>query len=134
MLDRFAFGTRPRLASAAAASGAAGEMWHATTSTLTGFGSALTSSKSADRFGSIVGITQVPTPPSKRARRALRLPRLHLPDLAVINLFPFLPLDGGHVLWTVAEKLRGRRISLIAMYRFSSVGIVADAVPGGQRR
>ena len=44
--------------------------------------------------------------------------------LAVINLFPFLPLDGGHILWSVAEKVRGRRISLLAMYRFSSVGIV----------
>ena len=44
--------------------------------------------------------------------------------LAVINLFPFLPLDGGHMLWAVAEKVRGRRISLVAMYRFSSVGIV----------
>jgi len=44
--------------------------------------------------------------------------------LAVINLFPFLPLDGGHVLWAVAEKVRGRRISLGAMVRFSSVGIV----------
>jgi len=44
--------------------------------------------------------------------------------LAVINLFPFLPLDGGHVLWSLAEKVRGRRISLLSMYRFSSVGIV----------
>ena len=44
--------------------------------------------------------------------------------LAVINLFPFLPLDGGHVLWAVAEKVRGRRVSLAAMWRFSSVGIV----------
>ena len=44
--------------------------------------------------------------------------------LAVINLFPFLPLDGGHVVWALAEKIRGRRISLLAMYRYSSVGIV----------
>ncbi len=44
--------------------------------------------------------------------------------LAVINLFPFLPLDGGHILWSLAEKVRGRRVSLAAMYRFSSVGIV----------
>ena len=54
--------------------------------------------------------------------------------LAVINLFPFLPLDGGHVLWALAEKVRGRRISLLAMYRFSSVGIIAARVPGDQRR
>jgi regulator of sigma E protease len=44
--------------------------------------------------------------------------------LAVINLFPFLPLDGGHILWALAEKVRGRRISLASMYRFSSVGII----------
>ena len=45
--------------------------------------------------------------------------------LAVINLFPFLPLDGGHVLWALAEKVRGgRRVSLAAMWRYSSVGIV----------
>ena len=44
--------------------------------------------------------------------------------LAVINLFPFLPLDGGHILWALAEKVRGRRVSLVAMYRYSSVGIV----------
>jgi regulator of sigma E protease len=44
--------------------------------------------------------------------------------LAVINMFPFLPLDGGHALWAIAEKVRGRRISVGAMYRYSSVGIV----------
>ena len=44
--------------------------------------------------------------------------------IAGLNMFPFLPLDGGHVLWSVAEKVRGRRISLASMYRFSSVGII----------
>jgi regulator of sigma E protease len=44
-------------------------------------------------------------------------------SLGIINLFPFLPLDGGHIFWAVAEKIRGRRISLVAMERASIVGI-----------
>jgi regulator of sigma E protease len=45
-------------------------------------------------------------------------------SLAVINLFPFLPLDGGHVFWALAEKVRGRRISFDVMERASVVGFV----------
>ena len=30
-------------------------------------------------------------------------------SLGIINLFPFLPLDGGHIFWAVAEKVRGQR-------------------------
>jgi regulator of sigma E protease len=44
--------------------------------------------------------------------------------LAVINLFPFLPLDGGHIFWAVAERVRGRRISLATIERASIVGLV----------
>jgi regulator of sigma E protease len=43
-------------------------------------------------------------------------------SLAIINLFPFLPLDGGHVFWAVAEKLRGRRIAFSVMERAGMVG------------
>jgi regulator of sigma E protease len=43
-------------------------------------------------------------------------------SLAIINLFPFLPLDGGHVFWAVAEKLRGRRIPFAVMERAGLVG------------
>jgi len=45
-------------------------------------------------------------------------------SLAIINLFPFLPLDGGHVFWAVAEKVRGRRISFEVMERAGAVGFV----------
>lgn len=44
-------------------------------------------------------------------------------SLGIINLFPLLPLDGGHIFWAVAEKIRGRRISLRVMERTSFVGI-----------
>src|SRR5262249_37448171 len=45
-------------------------------------------------------------------------------SLAIINLFPFLPLDGGHVFWAVAEKVRGRRIPFEVMERAGVVGFV----------
>ena len=44
-------------------------------------------------------------------------------SLGVINLLPFLPLDGGHVFWALAEKLRGRPISFRVMEKASIVGI-----------
>lgn len=45
-------------------------------------------------------------------------------SLAIINLFPFLPLDGGHIFWALAEKVRGRPIPISVMERASMVGIV----------
>jgi regulator of sigma E protease len=43
-------------------------------------------------------------------------------SLGVINLFPFLPLDGGHVFWALAEKLRGKRIPFSVMERAGVIG------------
>jgi regulator of sigma E protease len=126
MLIGVAFGVAPKhFGAAAAASSAVGAMWHATTGTLTGFAKALTSSKTRSEVHSIVGITQVAheTVVAGPGVALVFLGYISL-VLAVINLFPFLPLDGGHVLWSLAEKVRGKRISLAAMYRFSSVGIV----------
>jgi regulator of sigma E protease len=45
-------------------------------------------------------------------------------SLAIINLFPFLPLDGGHVFWALAEKVRGRPIPFSVMERAGVVGFV----------
>ncbi len=45
-------------------------------------------------------------------------------SLGVINLFPFLPLDGGHIFWALAEKVRGRRIPFAVMERAGMVGFV----------
>ncbi|HSZ04320.1 MAG TPA: M50 family metallopeptidase [Solirubrobacteraceae bacterium] len=120
----FAPATKPfGVLSAAGAS--LSEMWHVTTGTLTGFYHALTSSKARKQVSSIVGITQ-DAHESVAAGAGFGLVFLGFLSLilAVINLFPFLPLDGGHVVWSLAERLRGKRVSLIAMYRYSSVGIV----------
>jgi regulator of sigma E protease len=126
MLIGFDFGAAAKPFGVLTAAGAAvNEMWHVTTQTLTGFGRALTSSKARSQVSSIVGITQDAheTVVAGTGYALVFLGFLSL-ILAVINLFPFLPLDGGHILWAVAEKLRGRRVSLVAMYRYSSVGIV----------
>jgi regulator of sigma E protease len=45
-------------------------------------------------------------------------------SLGIINLFPFLPLDGGHVFWALAEKVRGKRIPFEVMERAGAVGFV----------
>jgi regulator of sigma E protease len=45
-------------------------------------------------------------------------------SLAVINLFPFLPLDGGHIFWALAEKVRGRPIPFSVMERASAIGFM----------
>lgn len=45
-------------------------------------------------------------------------------SLALINLFPFLPLDGGHIFWALAEKVRGRRIPVPVLERASIVGLM----------
>ena len=43
-------------------------------------------------------------------------------SLGVINLFPFLPLDGGHIFWALAEKVRGRAIPFATMERAGFIG------------
>ena len=126
MLIGFGFASTPKsFGVLSAASASLSEMWRVTTQTLTGFGRALTSSKARREVRSIVGITQVAheTVAAGAGYALVFLGFLSL-ILAVINLFPFLPLDGGHVLWAIAEKVRGRRVSVMAMYRYSSVGIV----------
>jgi len=53
---------------------------------------------------------------------ALRVLALISLSLGIINLFPFLPLDGGHVFWALAEKVRGKRIPFAVMERAGVVG------------
>lgn len=43
-------------------------------------------------------------------------------SLAIVNLFPFLPLDGGHIFWALVEAVRGKPAETRTMERASMVG------------
>jgi regulator of sigma E protease len=45
-------------------------------------------------------------------------------SLGIINLFPFLPLDGGHIFWSLVEKVRGARVPFSVIERASAVGFL----------
>jgi regulator of sigma E protease len=45
-------------------------------------------------------------------------------SLGLINLFPFLPLDGGHIFWSLVEKVRGRRVPFSVIERASAIGFL----------
>ena len=44
-------------------------------------------------------------------------------SLALLNLLPLLPLDGGHMLFSIVEGIRGRAIQRSVYERVSAVGI-----------
>jgi regulator of sigma E protease len=43
--------------------------------------------------------------------------------LAFLNLLPVLPLDGGHIVMSILERLRGGTFSQLAYLRYSAVGV-----------
>jgi regulator of sigma E protease len=126
MLIGFDFGAAVKPVGIFVAAGVAvHEMWASTTSLFTNLGKAFTSSKVRHQFHSVIGITEIAHETVVAgAGYALVFAGFISLILAVLNLLPFLPLDGGHILWSLGEKARGRRISLAAMYRYSTVGIL----------
>jgi regulator of sigma E protease len=55
---------------------------------------------------------------------AVKLLALVSLSLAIVNLFPFLPLDGGHIFWAVVELFRRRPVSYSVMERAGVVGFM----------
>jgi regulator of sigma E protease len=44
-------------------------------------------------------------------------------NLAILNMLPLLPLDGGHVLFSIIERIRRKSVSLRTFERVSMVGL-----------
>jgi regulator of sigma E protease len=102
--------------------GALDEMWGFTTGTVTTIAQIFNPQK-RDQISGVVGSYEV----TRQAVQydftvALYVLAVISLSLGVINLFPFLPLDGGHIFWALAEKVRGRAIPFSVMERAGFVG------------
>ncbi len=97
--------------------------WEVTTSTVSGLGH-LARGQDTNQVSSSVGIVRTS---AQAWRSGLRdfLFVLGLISLALglLNLLPVLPLDGGHIVIALVEKVRGRTFPQTVYVRYSVVGL-----------
>jgi regulator of sigma E protease len=121
----FVFGERHVDVSAGrAASLGISDLWKQTTGTVSRVAKLFESQDRAQLHGTVYGFKVTQQSFARSTPTALYVLGIISWSLAIINLFPFLPLDGGHVFWALAEKVRGRRISFQTMERAGVVGFV----------
>ena len=97
--------------------------WEVTKAIVSSLGRLVTGSGRED-VASVVGITQVSSQSLDVGfRYYLEVLAFISLSLALLNLLPFLPLDGGHIAFSIAERIRGRAIARETYERFSMVGI-----------
>jgi regulator of sigma E protease len=109
---------------AGAADRAVDFMWLVTHKTATVFAQ-IFDSQQRKQVSGVVGSYEVTRQAiSFSAREALTLLAVISLSLGLINLFPFLPLDGGHIFWSLVEKVRGRPVPFQVMERAGALGFV----------
>ncbi len=125
----FSFGSRPIAIGVGTAVSRAGNFgWLVVKETTKRF-ARIFDSKERKEISGIVGVSDVGHQTVQLgAAAALTFLALISLSLGLINLFPFLPLDGGHIFWSLVEKVRGRPVSLRVMERASVVGIILVAM------
>jgi regulator of sigma E protease len=121
----FSYGSHPLDPGVAQAAGdSAGFMWDVTSQTV-GVIARIFDPEERKQLSGVVGSYEVTRQAiGFGAREALTLIAVVSLSLAVINLFPFLPLDGGHIFWSLAEKVRGRPVSFSVMERAGAIGFL----------
>jgi regulator of sigma E protease len=89
----------------------------------------VTDSAQRKQLGGIVGGVAVTEQAfSQNLATALELLAFISLSIAIVNLLPILPLDGGHLLWLLIEKLRGRPATQETLERAAMVGFALVAV------
>ena len=107
-----------------AAARAADFMWLVTSETVSTFAQ-IFKPEEREKLGSIAGAAKATEQAFDfGAAEALQLIAVISLSLALINLFPFLPLDGGHIFWALVEKTRGKRTPFRVMERAGVVGFM----------
>jgi regulator of sigma E protease len=101
-------------------------MWDVSKATVSAIGRLFYDSKARKEVSGVVGSYETTRQSfqSDDVVLALQILGLISLSLAIVNLFPFLPLDGGHIFWAVAEKIRGRAIPFRLMEQASVIGFV----------
>lgn len=101
----------------------AGAMVSTSNAVVTGL-SRLTNPNNLDEVSSVVGIVKVAPAWAKAGNLVGYLGILSL-AIAIYNLLPLLPMDGGHVAFGLIERFRrGRPLPRAAFERYSMVGLV----------
>jgi regulator of sigma E protease len=125
----FSYGTRPEEISPGAAVGRAWDsIWLVTHKTASIF-SRIFESEQRKQISGIVGVSDVAHQTIEvGVYPSLLLLALVSLSLGLINLLPILPLDGGHIFWSLVEKVRGEPVSLRVIERATMVGFALVAV------
>lgn len=121
----FSYGTEPaNLGVGGAIDRAGNAIWLVTSKTVTVFANIFDSQQRKEVSG-VVGVSDVANQTIEvGARESLTLLAIVSLSLGLINLFPFLPLDGGHLFWSLVEKVRGKPVPYRVMERAGALGFV----------
>jgi regulator of sigma E protease len=100
-----------------------GVSWGVTADTVRGLGHLVTG-RDTNQVSSSVGIVRVQSEAWRSgARDFLSVLGLISLALGLMNLIPVLPLDGGHIVLALVEKVRGRTFAQSVYIRYSVVGL-----------
>lgn len=123
---RLGFALRPRYERAGpleATANATRDTWEVTKAIVSSLGRLIVG-KNTEEVASAVGIVQGSSQALEAGfRYYLQVLALISLSLALLNLLPLLPLDGGHITFSIIEGIRGRALGREVYERVSVIGI-----------